>query len=558
MRRIARGLVLGGAAAAVVAATAVPAGAAGGSMADGENGFTSSPIHTVGDAIDGYTPPGVMDGVGAFDLDQDTVRVLVNHELGFSAGSTYSVDGGGGGPLDLTGSRVSYLDVDKDSRQIVDGGLAYDAVYDVDGQQATDLSFLAGGLPGFSRFCSANLVEAQAFGAGRGFEDRIFFTGEEDGGDFNPNGGAEWALDPANGDIWHLPDLGRGAWENVTPVDTGDRGTVALLMSDDTSPFDADGDGEDEAAPLYLYVGEKDPGGDFAARNGLRGGTLHVWVPRTSAATPADFSANGTLVGDWVAVDNERQPALAGTDGYDDFGYPTQRNLWTQAEALGAFGFSRPEDVATNPADGSEVVLASTGVDTYVGGADTFGTLYKITTNFANMKANARIIYDGDADPTRALRSPDNLDWADDGFIYVQEDKAEDDTLDGEPLFGPGAVNPNEASIVRMDENGHHLSRVAEIDRSVVLDPTTAGVPFDNDAGDAGEWETSGILDVSALFGAPAGSLFLFDVQAHGIEDQTAVNVDSRINDGDLVEGGQLLFLEAPARTNNGRGAGSR
>ena len=31
------------------------------------------------------------------------------------------------------------------------------------------------------------------------------------------------------------------------------------------------------------------------------------------------------------------------------------------------------------------------------------------------------------------------------------------------------------------------------------------------------------------------GTLFLYDVQAHGIEDQTNVN-DSRINDGDLVE----------------------
>ena len=68
------------------------------------------------------------------------------------------------------------------------------------------------------------------------------------------------------------------------------------------------------------------------------------------------------------------------------------------------------------------------------------------------------------------------------------------------------------------------------------------------DAGAAGEWESSGILDVSRLFGKRGGSLFLFDVQAHGIEDQEDVNPDSRINDGDLVEGGQLLFLEPPRR----------
>ena len=46
--------------------------------------------------------------------------------------------------------------------------------------------------------------------------------------------------------------------------------------------------------------------------------------------------------------------------------------------------------------------------------------------------------------------------------------------------------------------------------------------------------------------GPKKGSLFLFNVQAHGIEDQDDFNADSRIVDGDLVEGGQLLFLTAP------------
>ena len=66
----------------------------------------------------------------------------------------------------------------------------------------------------------------------------------------------------------------------------------------------------------------------------------------------------------------------------------------------------------------------------------------------------------------------------------------------------------------------------------------------DQDFGDAGEWESSGIVDVSSLFGEKTGTLFLFDVEAHGIEDQDDFNDDSRIVDGDLVEGGQLMFLE--------------
>ena len=97
-----------------------------------------------------------------------------------------------------------------------------------------------------------------------------------------------------------------------------------------------------------------------------------------------------------------------------------------------------------------------------------------------------------------------------------------------------------------MTKNGKQLERIANIDRSVVLDPTTTGTPIDRDAGNAGEWETSGIIDVSELFGEEGGALFFFDVQSHGIEDQTDDNPDSRINDNDLVEGGQLSFLMAP------------
>ena len=524
-------------------------------MAKGVDDWTTDAIFTVGESFGDYTPPGVLDGLGAMELDGATVRVYANHELGFGDGYEYFVPDGQGGEFGLTGARVSYFDIDKSTREVVGGGQAIQAIYDANGDQATDRSFLPPFQTGFSRLCSAGLFEAEQFGRGRGLADDIFFTGEEDGGSFNPVGGAEWALDPATGNLWSLPDLGRGAWENATVLDTGDRDTVALLLADDTSPFDADGDGTDEAAPLYLYVGTKDPSGDFPARNGLRGGKLYVWVADNGATTPLDFRGGGKLRGSWVEIDNTPVPAdasLDGSTGFDQYGYPTQRTLWTRAEALGAFGFSRPEDVATNPKKGTEALLASTGVDTYAvdpatgNGADTFGTLYTVDTKFRDLSATVEIIYDGDADPTRALRSPDNVDWADDGKIYVNEDRAEFDTLTGEILFGEGAVNPNEASIVSLKPNGKDVTQIAEIDRGVVLDasvanPTTA---VDNGYGDAGNWETSGILDVSALFGAKRGTLFLFDVQAHGITDQNNYPFGSRITDNDLKEGGQLLFLE--------------
>lgn len=520
-------------------------------QATGLGNYTVDPIFTVGETIDGYTPPGILDGIGAFELDNDTVRVLVNHELLNFQGYDYTVSDGQGSTFNLDGARISFFDINKQTFQIEDSGLAYDLIYNANGNIATDITFLQDGFVGFSRFCSSVLVEAEQFGEGRGLEDTIYFAGEEDGGFFNPVGGAMWALDVETDELWQVPAFGRGAWENVTEVNTGTADQVAFILADDSAPFDFDSDGVSEPVPAYLYVGTKDASGDFLDRNGLRDGQLYVWVSDTGETTPADFNDSGSLEGRWVAVDNDPEISQAsenGASGFDEYGYPTQGNLVTQAEALGAFGFSRPKDVATNPEDGSEVVLASTGVDTFENGVDSFGTIYTLDTDFSdlnNLTGTLSILYDGDADSTRALRSPDNLDWADDGFIYVQEDEAEETAASGEPLFGDGAANPNEAGIVRIDPDTGEVTRIANIDRSVVVDGSLAN-PFDavdTDAGDAGEWESSGILDVSALFGQEPGTLFLFDVQAHGIVDQTDFNSASRISDDDLVEGGQLAFL---------------
>jgi hypothetical protein len=58
----------------------------------------------------------------------------------------------------------------------------------------------------------------------------------------------------------------------------------------------------------------------------------------------------------------------------------------------------------------------------------------------------------------------------------------------------------------------------------------------DTDPEDLGDWESSGILDVSTLFDRDPGSLFLFDVQAHSLRGGV-------IDAEGLVQGGQLAFL---------------
>ncbi len=532
--------------------------------------WETTPVFTIGETFpNGYTPAGILDGLGAYKKDEKTVRVYANHELLNFLGYSYEVCASADCKTKFTipsGARVSHFDFSEETRKIVDSGVAIKRIYNANGVLASQLSdiFATSLQKGFSRFCSAQFVEGKQYDDERGINNSIYFTNEEDGGNFNPVGGAVWALDTKTGDFWHVPAFGRGAWENVTQVDTKTDNYVAFILADDSSPFNADNDAENEAAPLFLYVGKKQKDGDFLAKNGLRGGKLYVWVAADkSVNSPLEFRGNRNKAkGYWVEIDNSKTDNASedGSTGFDKFGYPTQRTLWTRAEAVGAFQFSRPEDLSTNPKRGNQFVLASTGVDTFDidpetgNGADTFGTLYTMVVKFKKngtpKKSTLKIAYDGDADPKRGIRSPDNLDWSADGFIYVQEDEAEEDSLTGEPLFGEGAANPNEASIVRIRPNGKKLQTIAYIDRSVVLDggladPTAA---FDTDAGKAGEWESSGILDVSQLFGKPAGTLFLYTVQAHGIEDQTTKgnpsNPESRITDTDLVEGGQLLFLK--------------
>ena len=224
-------------------------------MLAGENGFDVVPLITVGETLHGttgalnpatggsYTPVGNFDGIGAYRLDASTVRVLVNHEVGSAAG--YSVSNGAGGSVALDGARISYFDIDVGTMAVVDGGLAFDVIHGRDGKIVTSASQLE--IPGgLTSFCSAALVEANAFGAGRGIADRIYFAGEEASSPDHPHGGAEWALDVSTGALWAVPAFGRARFENVAELDTGDKSHVAFLLDDDSS-----------GAALYLYVGEK-------------------------------------------------------------------------------------------------------------------------------------------------------------------------------------------------------------------------------------------------------------------------------------------------------------
>ncbi len=305
--------------------------------------WNTSPVFTIGETINGYTPPGIPDGMGAFERN-DKVLIVSNHELRSTQGYAYKLANG----TELIGARVSYLTFDKQNRELEKAGLAYDTIYNRAGDIVDEASDLESS--GLHRLCSAgSFISGQA-----GFVDDVFLTGEE------TYGGTEFALDVANGELWALPWLGRAAWESVAALEIGgiNKTHVAILVGDDR------GD-----APLLLYVGEKIPGGNFIERNGLANGRLSV-----GAITDLSPRKNGTEqpqrpLREVRTTSNERQHADSQDElGFDELGFATQAELDNQKVTIGAFNFSRPEDLHTNPKSGkgNQVVFASTGRDTTI------------------------------------------------------------------------------------------------------------------------------------------------------------------------------------------------
>lgn len=499
------------------------------SMLQGRNDWETKPLFTVGETIGAYTPAGILDGLGAYSLNARTVRVLASHELGRDRGYVYQLANGTG----LTGARISYFDIDVASRKIVGSGSAFNKIYDRAGKIVTNtvqLELTTAPGQGLSRLCSATLVEANRFG----FVDTVFFSGEESAD------GTMWVLDAKTQSLWAAPALGRGGWENATAIDTGRRDRVALLLANDTG-----------GAPLLLYVGTKNTkkGASFLDRNGLKNGKLYAWKTDSGDLVPSDFNGDfgdqrtGTFVPlvnfslananrDVDNADGDNNPAT-GIDFRAD-GFATEAWLSKQADDLGCFSFSRPEDLSTNPHNGRQVVFASTGLASFDGGADSWGTTYTIDLDFSNLNIPAgqlTILHNGNLIPDGILRSPDNLVWADNGLAYIQEDRS---------VAGFGA-NGVEASILEVIPGTGDVLQIAEIDRTSVAPAGTT----DPSPADVGNWESSGIIDVTRFFTAlPGERLLLVDVQAHSLRD-------GPIAAQNLVEGGQLVFVSyAPVSPN--------
>jgi hypothetical protein len=180
-----------------------------------------------------------------------------------------------------------------------------------------------------------------------------------------------------------------------------------------------------------------------------------------------------------------------------------------------------------------QAVLCSTGH----GGkypADDWGTVYLIDMQLEliageiDPAAGITILHDCDDFGDYGIRSPENVVWASDGMIYINEYSATK-----KRRFG--GETGREASTWRIDPAyPDDYQIIAVIDRSVVLPEDARDIR----AKALGAWECCGLLDVSTQFNAPAGELLLINaVQPHTLRGGALGG------EGGLSEGGQLILM---------------
>ena len=275
---------------------------------------------------------------------------------------------------------------------------------------------------------------------------------------------------------------------------------------------------------LYMYVGEKDrsPGATVLERNGLTGGTLYVFRSKNGSRNSEFDFRNGTLAGEWVGIPGAHTM--------------TDVQLEAATDAAGAMVFARPEDGAFNPTKGDEYFFVTTG-DTPLSGEDTgnaLGRLYSLKLNPSDPTKNSTLSVVYNADEIIAAGgdiaiSPDNID-ASSEYLMIDEDGTTPSRAQMTAMGRDGSIWRLELKPAGGVKAGSAL-RVAE------LNPGGRDNPSNSPPGvvvNPGVWETSGIIDVSSIFGPDT---WLSDVKPHG---PTTAPGGTTVT----VEDGQLFIMK--------------
>lgn len=416
------------------------------------SGVKITSILTVGDTVAGYRMPGLPDGMGAFDNNDGTFTLLVNHEIGRTSGTTRAHGS--------IGSFVSRWVIRKSDLKVLSGSdlMQRANLWNVAaGRYYTYYASAPSTSAAFDRFCSADLAPASAYynsKTGKGTMARIFMNGEETGSEGRAM--AHIASGPEAGSSYELPRLGKASWESYVGHGFESDSTVVIGM-DDATP-----------GQVYVYVGAKMSSGSEIEKAGLTNGKLFgVAVSGLATESSASLPAAGTS---FSLVDLGDVSAMTGA------------TINTNSNTLGITTFLRPEDGAWDPANDS---------DFYFNTTNSFSAPSRVWklhfTNPGNPSLGGTItaVLDG----TEGQKMVDNMGPDHFGHIMLVEDVGN---------------NAHLGRLLQYDMATDALKTIAEHDTARFL---TGGSKFLTQ-----DEEASGIFDVQEILGA---GMFLFNSQAH-------------------------------------------
>lgn len=417
---------------------------------------------TVGDSVGGYPLVGIPDGLGAFDNGDGTFTLLVNHEIGASAGALHAHG--------ATGSFVSKWVIDKTTLEVLSGQdlMQHSWMYNPVTQLYEDHSAALGNGVAFARFCAAELADQSAFynaESGLGYNGgRLYLNGEESGTEGRAMahvvGGA------LDGNSYELAWLGNMSYENlVASPSTGDKTVVAVL--DDTT-----------GGQVYFYYGDKQTTGNPIEMAGLTGGHLY-------GIKVADFAVNANEAPNSLTplgADNISAFTLA---DLGDVSSMTGAQIETASDALGIAGFLRPEDGAWDTLNRDRFYFVTTNA---FNAPSQLWALDFVDASNPSLGGSITLLLDG----SEGQRMFDNLTVDGLGHVILQED--------------PGN-NAHLAKIWQYDPTADALTQLATHDPNSFLSGGSTFLTQDE--------ESSGIIDMTDILGNAGEQVFLLGVQAH-------------------------------------------
>ena len=514
-------------------------------------GSTVTPLITVGDTLaNGYRYESIPDGISFRTKAAKKLDLYINHETSlvpfpYTPGAPTEANS----QNDFDNSQLSHLEVNRDTGGILGGELAIASAEN------------------YQRFCS-NFIADEA----NGFDKPLVFTNEEgidwvkrEGFAFPATIGAAdsrqigvvVAYDPRNNQRRPIWGLGRLNHENSLAV-TG-YGHPVLLTGDDAFV------NVPAQSQVYSYIAED------SKAVWRDEGDLWAFVSDTSGINDYDDIAPGSnpqITGHFVKVPKNIATGR-NADGTDlmstDVGYPPPPNTgWQTSNGVGidgpqwvlehwsdlndAFQFTRIEDMAYDKRPGMEnvVYMADSGRGTAGApqlGRSTNGRIWKMVLdkNDPTKVTSLTILIDGDTVPVKspgAVHQPDNLESTLNGLLITEDPGSSQQ-------FFPTDADATTARLMHYRFSTGLLTVAARIDQSADEGPTD--VDATTTPGKWGAWETTGVVDVSSVFGADT---FLINVQAHTLWVEKAPGRDDVAPAGpDYTfkrEGGQLALLHLP------------